>query len=94
MRRYTLLLILSLAIISACGTTTEPGDDPALTGDITVEQVTGLPTVGGNVTGIALEPSGRVIALIDGALYTIASSSDAPQRMGTGNDYKAFGLAP
>lgn len=94
MRRINLLLIGLLSIITACATSTDPGDDPAVPGDITVEGVTGLPSVGGNVSAIASDGNGGVIALIDGGLYTFASPSAPAQRMGTGNNYKTFGRAP
>jgi photosystem II stability/assembly factor-like uncharacterized protein len=95
MRRLPLLFLALVAIVSGCTSTTEPNDDPGTTpGEVAVTAVTGLPTVGGNVKAIALESDGSAVALIDGGLFRIVSLSATPQRIGSLDDYLAFGLSP
>jgi len=57
-------------------------------------QLTDLPLVGGNATGVAVTSNNTVIAAIDGKLYSIAASGGAPQLIDGDAAYSAVAVAP
>jgi photosystem II stability/assembly factor-like uncharacterized protein len=94
MRFPTLLLFALAAGLSACTSTTDPGDDPGSGGAaIPFTSIGVLPSVGGNVTAIEVDASGDALAIIDGKLYR-TSGGGAPQQIGTSAKYLAIGRAP
>jgi photosystem II stability/assembly factor-like uncharacterized protein len=81
MLRYVPLILLFCSfILGGCDTATDP-DNPSGgdTTTIVMSKLADLPVAGGDATGIAVAPDGRIIAVIDGKLYAIPAAGGAPQ---------------
>jgi photosystem II stability/assembly factor-like uncharacterized protein len=91
--RFFLLLFLGLAL-AACETPTEPGSDAPGETTVTMTNLTDLPMIGGDATGIAITPSNTIIAVIDGKLYSMNPSGGSRQLINGDAVHWAMGLAP
>jgi hypothetical protein len=95
LRHVVLILLFCLFILGGCDTATDP-DNPS-GGDTTtlaMTKLTDLPVAGGDVTGIAVAPDGRVIAVIDGKLYAIPAAGGTPQIINSDPVHTNVAVAP
>jgi hypothetical protein len=95
LRHAPLILLFCLFILGGCDTATDP--DNSAGGDTTtivMSKLADLPVAGGNATGIAVAPDGRIIAVIDGRLYAIPAAGGAPQIINADAVHTNVGVAP
>lgn len=95
MQRFNLLLLLLLPMLLACEKTTGPdGTDSPAASDVTMTNVTDLPMIGGNVTGIGIASDNKVIAAIDGNIYSMNMSGGQMQAINSDGRHMTIRLAP
>lgn len=95
MQRYLLFLLFGL-FLAACEDPAGPDDtgNPGGSSTVAMTQLTQLPMAGGDVTGISITPDNRIIAAIDGRLYSINMSGGAMQTLNNEPIHTAIALAP
>jgi hypothetical protein len=95
MQRLIILLALGLALAACKSNPDDPdGTNNSTPGTVTMTQFPDLPIAGGDVTGIAIAPDNRVIASVDGKIYSASLSGGMMQLINGDPGNMSIGLAP
>lgn len=70
------LPLVLLTVLSSCSSTSDPSTPDGPT-TLTVERITDLPMVGGDVTSVDVTPDGTILAVIDGKLASVPAGGGA-----------------
>gem|GEM_PF-2119937 len=94
-RSLLLLIVPMLCVLGACESPTDDGTPaPGSPTEVVMAPLANLPLLGGDVTGIAITSSDRIVALIDGKLCTMEPAGGVPSILNGDADHLAMGLDP